>query len=80
MSIDYNHIDCLCYCTATGGVVAADVQLLGSNSSEGQGQLQLRNLFQNTWSDVCGGELPPVAAQVACQDLGFSYFSHVSSL
>lgn len=50
---------------------AASVRLLGENSSQGNGELQL--LDDSTWTQMCSGALDPIEAQLACRELGFSF-------
>ena len=47
------------------------MRLLGENSSQGRGELQL--LDDSSWIQVCSGALDPIEAQLACRELGFSY-------
>ena len=54
---------------------SASVRLLGANSSEGRGELQL--LDGGTWTSLCSGSLGPMEAQLACRELGFPFFLQI---
>lgn len=53
------------------------VQLVGANSSQGQGELQYNELG---WGSVCSGGIGVIEAQMICQDLGFSFFSSIGTV
>ena len=60
------------------GELAAYVRLVGVNASEGQGELQYYD--GSAWADVCSGAVGIIEAQMACQDLGFSFLSSIATV
>jgi hypothetical protein len=60
------------------GEVVAYVRLVGVNASQGQGELQYYD--GDEWADVCTGAVGIIEAQMACQDLGFSFLSNIATV
>ena len=60
------------------GELAAYVRLVGANASEGQGELQYYD--GSAWAGVCSGAVGIIEAQMACQDLGFSFLSSIATV
>lgn len=52
---------------------------MGGNSSLGRGELQLLG-EDGAWADVCSGAVGVIEAQIACQDLSFSFLSHITTV
>ena len=55
--------------TAGDVIDAVGVRLLGDESSQGKGELQLFDY--DTWAKLCAGSLGPIEGQLACRELGF---------
>lgn len=52
------------------------MRLVGNNDS--QGELQFFEL--GGWQQVCSGSMDYVGAQLACQELGYSFFTAVGDV
>lgn len=47
---------------------------MGENNST-EGELQLLDL--NEWTTLCAGSLEPIEAQIACRELGYSFYLQI---